>query len=672
MTRLATALLMAAMLQANIVAQNSYETFNKALAAEKTNSDLRVAIRLYEQAVRQAGKDRQLAAKAWLRIGDCYRRLGDAQARTAFTRILNDYADQADVVSEARTRLDATDAAPDRVRLMFTREGAIAFDGLITADGRLPGTDWSNGDVVFVDVLTRAVTRVVAGGGTGADPWGENPLLSPDRKLVAYQWFEESSRGTLHQLRIVAVDRGAKPRVLVDDLAAVHNIYPLAWSADARRLLVQYQIPSPPGSSLPGKDLQLAWVSTADGTMTPIKRLEWWRSAGQNSLGLISLSPDGRQLAYSAAPAQGSNDRSIYVMGIDGTTPIEVASGGVNEAPVWTRDGRRLIFVSDRAGAFGVWTIQVQNGKSNGFVSAVKMNTGRVDLHGVTPAGVLYYSAYTRVDETFVAPLARDGRLTSGSSPTESTPGNNVAWSPDGKFLAFKRRHDGRFDLVVRNMETAKEMKWSGNTALGRPLGNFLIFWMGNTRIMADAQTIVEVVGDELRRASDSTPLRGGTVSRDGSALYVTGGENDLRVNIVDPSTGQPKGSIVTPEHFFGVAINPSGDTLALINSHRMSIVRVDGTGFRDVYVAPAGRSPLASTVKWAGDGRTLLFASDDGGQLQMMRVSIDGGRPEPAGLLGSGANRFDVSRDGTRIAYTNRREAVEVWSLPLDGLVNN
>jgi hypothetical protein len=294
------------------------------------------------------------------------------QARTAFTRIVNDYADQADIVIEARARLDATAEAAGGVRLALARDGAIAFDGLISVDGRLPGTDWSNGDVVFVDVLTRSVTRVVAGGGSGADPWGENPVLSPDRKQVAYQWFEESSRGTLHQLRVVFIDGGAKPRVLINDVEKIHNIYPLAWSADARRLLVQYQIAIPPGASLPGQDLQLAWVAVADGTLTPIRRLEWWRSAGQNSLGLISLSPDGRYVAYSAAPAQGSNDRSIYVMGIDGTAPLEVASGGVNESPVWTPDGRRLLFVSDRAGAFGVWAIQIQSGTSSGFISAVK------------------------------------------------------------------------------------------------------------------------------------------------------------------------------------------------------------------------------------------------------------------------------------------------------------
>src|SRR5688500_8585412 len=69
MTRLMTVLLVAAMLHVNISAQRGYETFNRALAAEKTDGDLRGAIRLYEQAIREAaGKDRQLAARALLRV----------------------------------------------------------------------------------------------------------------------------------------------------------------------------------------------------------------------------------------------------------------------------------------------------------------------------------------------------------------------------------------------------------------------------------------------------------------------------------------------------------------------------------------------------------------------------------------------------------------------------
>ena len=44
---LVAALFMATTLHVNVSAQKGYDTFNKALVAEKTSSDLRAAIRLY-------------------------------------------------------------------------------------------------------------------------------------------------------------------------------------------------------------------------------------------------------------------------------------------------------------------------------------------------------------------------------------------------------------------------------------------------------------------------------------------------------------------------------------------------------------------------------------------------------------------------------------------------
>jgi hypothetical protein len=485
---------------------------------------------------------------------------------------------------------------------------------------------------------------------------------------VAYQYFPVRNGRTAHQLRLAELGRAGKPRVLVDDVERVNNIYPIAWSSDARRVLVEYEIPVPAGSSRPRippggaqGDFQLSWVTVADGTMTPVKQFEWWRSAGENDMGLMSLSPDRRLLAYSAVPTQGSPERSIYVMGIDGGTPVEMVSGGVNESPVWTPDGRHLVFVSDRGASYGVWRLRVENGKPNGFISPVKPNTGRVALHGFTAAGVLYYAEYTRLEETFVAPISRDGRLGPRVAPTESTPGNNAVWSPDGKLLAFKRRNsDRRFEVVVRSMDTGKEMKWSGSRADGQPVGNSLMFWTGSSRVVVAPQTVLEVVGQELRRAGDvSVPH--GSLSRDGSLIYAPGGEKDARVNLFDASTGQQKGSLPLPEAVAAVALSPTGDMIALVNPRRLAIIRVDGSDYRELLAAPPSLLP---SVKWAGDGRSLLYTTDDGKQLRMMRVALSGGSPEPGGLVGSNAIRFDISPDGTRIAYTNRREAVEVWSL--------
>jgi hypothetical protein len=127
--------------------------------------------------------------------------------------------------------------------------------------------------------------------------------------------------------------------------------------------------------------------------------------------------------------------------------------------------------------------------------------------------------------------------------------------------------------------------------------------------------------------------------------------------------SGQRRGSFSIPEPVAFVVLNPSGDTLALVNTRRLAVVRTDGRDYREVY-GSAGGSNLLPSVRWAGDGRSLVFTVDGPKQSRMMRVPVSGGQPEPGGLVGTNAVRFDISPDGTRIAYTNRKEAVEVWSL--------
>src|SRR5262245_59267470 len=80
-------------------------TLQKAIRKETIEGDLKGAIELYRQAVRQAGKDRAIAAKALVNMGSCFEKLGDAEARKAFEQVVRDYADQKEAVAIARARL---------------------------------------------------------------------------------------------------------------------------------------------------------------------------------------------------------------------------------------------------------------------------------------------------------------------------------------------------------------------------------------------------------------------------------------------------------------------------------------------------------------------------------------------------------------------------------------
>src|SRR5678815_751695 len=89
------------------------ELLEAALTKETIQGDLAGAITLYEQAVKEAGSNRALAAKAQLRLASAYQKQGSEQARNIYELLVRDYADQADAAAEARTRLSAMGASPN-------------------------------------------------------------------------------------------------------------------------------------------------------------------------------------------------------------------------------------------------------------------------------------------------------------------------------------------------------------------------------------------------------------------------------------------------------------------------------------------------------------------------------------------------------------------------------
>ena len=75
-------------------AETPQELYQKALVKERSEGNLNEAIQLYRRAADSAGKDRALAAKALVQLGECYEKLGSTEARKQYDRVIRDYADQ--------------------------------------------------------------------------------------------------------------------------------------------------------------------------------------------------------------------------------------------------------------------------------------------------------------------------------------------------------------------------------------------------------------------------------------------------------------------------------------------------------------------------------------------------------------------------------------------------
>jgi TolB protein len=184
-----------------------------------------------------------------------------------------------------------------------------------------------------------------------------------------------------------------------------------SWSPDRR--LIAYR-------SEPGGNPEL-WVMNADGT-------------GQHRLaadgGFPDWSPDGSMIAY--APGGGPSGRScIAIMNADGSGPRCLPGTDYGETPSWSPDGKRIAFTSAHSGLRHIYVVGVDDSQVVDLATA-----GEAHMPAWSPDGVsiLFASSRDRSDNfRDIFEMRPDGsdvrRLTRG--------GETPAWSPDGRYIVF-------------------------------------------------------------------------------------------------------------------------------------------------------------------------------------------------------------------------------------------
>jgi Tol biopolymer transport system component len=294
-----------------------------------------------------------------------------------------------------------------------------------------------------------------AGSWNESGAFAEAPVFSPDGRWIAYVWVTEESPGRT-QLRVVRSTPGGRASVVLDGREG-QWIQPSAWSPDGQRLLVTID------------NREIAWVTLAGGAIQHVNSVggRFYQTGSRPR-----LSPDGNYIVYAALPenlktnpppADYSKDQHIYVLSADGTKETElVPTAGVNREPVWTEDGSHVVFLSDRSGMLDLWSIAVQEGQPAGFPALVASNVGDASAFRVI-AGSFFFLEDRSVEYVSVVETGAGGRGQPGRV-IEQFVGIRPTFSPDGNWLAFKRRLPtnarpaaGGYVLTVHSLESGQE-----------------------------------------------------------------------------------------------------------------------------------------------------------------------------------------------------------------------
>jgi Tol biopolymer transport system component len=613
-------------------------------------------------------------------MGQAYERLGSSEGRKAYERVTSEFADQKETVAEARTRLAALDGARTAstiaTRVLWSGSD-VDFDASIIPDGRLMMTDWSSGDLAIRDMTTGQIRRLMAkmGSWQESNSFGQNPVLSSDLRQVAYAWYE--SAGDHYELRVMPNEVGAKPRILIRN-PEFNYFTPVAWSHDGKSILAKLWKPGGTG--------QIAWVSAADGTIRVITSLDWRLQDNERS----SLSPDGRYIAYSAWERSDSKNSAIYVVAADGSRQnVLMKSAGMNRSPIWTPDGRHVIYLSNRSGSLDIWSIEVRDGNAAGVPVLVKSDAGSISPIGFTSSGSYYYGHADGTEDVFLGELdAASGKIRGHVAVTESFVGSNrnPVWSPDGKFIVFhsQRQRGNRYptDVVVHSIETGDERTYSSNGLV--LAGNAMWFHDGKALLqgLRDQQGKVFFYRVDLKSGGFTEVVAtGGTsgsmesaLSPDDKTVYTNIGPDAPGIHAFDLTSGQER-RVFTAEQRGGIpglGLSPDGRTLAFKivisekNENHLCVVGIDGRNFIDLYTETADHNRVRPQLAWTRDGRAILFTRWSSAQdWQLLRIPAGGGTPDYTGLTGRGTPGINLNPDGTRIAFNDGTAGIpELWTL--------
>ncbi len=211
------------------------------------------------------------------------------------------------------------------------------------------------------------------------------------------------------------------------------------------------------------------------------------------------LSPDGKRLAFSRGSGHGTE---MWVKDLDRDTLSRLSNlGGDNRGPVWTPDGKNIVFGSTNPAAPGIYWI-----RSDGSGEAQRL-TGDKLLeipYSFSPDGKrLAFSQFGNggsrdiftvlIDGDAAHPMLGKAELFLGTPFNETHP----AFSPDGRWLAYSSNQSGADQVYVRPFP-GPGGRWQISTAGGDfPVwsrggpgaGRELLFESPDYRVMAVSYT---------------------------------------------------------------------------------------------------------------------------------------------------------------------------------------
>jgi serine/threonine-protein kinase len=348
---------------------------------------------------------------------------------------------------------------------------AVVFS--IEGGAAAASADDENRQLAALDIASGRITSLVRG--------GSRP------RFVAGGYLAYTARGKAFAVPFdagsLSVPSGATPVDL--------GIQARSFAVSASGSLV-YSIRNTAGED---QKRSLVWIDRS-GRETPI-------AAPARLYQYPEISPDGTRVAVSALGEM--NDSWIWHFGAATLTRFTLEPS-VDTVPLWTPDGKRVVFASDRVG--GVFNLWWQPADGSGSAEQLTAGSAAAFPTSISPDGkqAVYWSS-TPTGGRDLLMVALDGSRQ--VTPLLRTPADD--WqgvvSPDGRWLAYESNSSGQPNVHVRPFPKMDAGQWQVTTGGGRqPLwsrdGKELFFFSTDGALMHVS------VSSEIGRFTVGTPAQ--------------------------------------------------------------------------------------------------------------------------------------------------------------------
>jgi Tol biopolymer transport system component len=392
-------------------------------------------------------------------------------------------------------------------------------------------------------------TRTVATRPAGSREFAHFSVISRDGGQIAYDWFNAQG---FYELRVSRVSESAAPAIVYRNEVAGF-VQPCSWTPDNRYVL----------TLLFRRDniSQIALIPAAGGAPRVLRSLNWVYPKR------MDVSPDGRWIVYDNFAAEGKPERTIFLLAADGSTEKRLVEAAGNYLfPMWSANGRRVLFAGETDGQMDLWAADVDAGAPRGAPYRVSGGLGRILPLGITNSDEVFYGVRTGVQDI----SAGGGPIRTRFAGRNSAP----AWSREGRWLAYlSRRGTENFGedvraLVVQEIATGGEREVAARMAhiervVWSPDGSGLLAAGSDGKGRSGLFLVRARDGVTVPLAAEhDAPFRGweGVWASDGTAVYC---------QCAGPTNCGPLGggwgerTILRTGGMRHLAINPAGSVLA-------------------------------------------------------------------------------------------------------------